>query len=756
MMAKAAPVLAPFAFALISFLAGAPVEAADSPAGISMQVGGASVELKVATPHAFLMRISYAVAANPKMSGPDAEIYLGPPAAGPMPAVTNISDAKTFGIKTAFGALQVDPVAKTWRLLDAHAKVLADLAPIGMLGAPPAVQLTVGVSPGQPHSLYYGAGNLPNVGALTQTQSGKRMGNGKAVLPQFWSSAGYGLLMVGRAGDFPGSWKSNADGTVNLSISGSSADIYLMPAPTLYDWLRDDAELTGFAPVPPRWAFGYMQSRWGWTDRKYIEDTLAHFRGDKLPVDAFIFDFEWYTTKPDYAVKPEGDPKFVDFGWNPKLFPQPAAQIASYLKQGLHVIGIRKPRIGNADALAMARAQGWINAGDLNDHYEGETRFRNLDFSNPDLRAYWGKNNRKFLDAGMAGFWNDEGETTYTKYSYWNLAETDLLQQAHPDGRFFSLNRSFIPGLQRFGAAVWTGDIAGDWPTLARTPGELLSFSLAGMPYSTCDIGGFFKNASPELLARWMEAGVFFPIMRSHSTREDTPHFPWLYGPEAEAAIRHALELRYRLLPYYYSLAHETQQTGAPLMRPLMMEFPDDPKAATITDEWLMGSQLLAAPILTPGGTRSIYLPKDTWYALGDDGAQAGPTTITESAALQVIPVYVRAGTLLPMGPVLQSTMQASSAPLQLQIYPGRDATFTLVEDNGTTTSYQKGDSRQTTFVWHDHDRRLSWNATGPYAGSNVFTSLDAVLYLPEAGRGVHASGITQHAPLGQSGSLQF
>ena len=722
--------------------------------GPSVQLGAAAVQVTVASPHAFLLRVEIPAAANPKLSGPGSGIYLSPSGPGPGQAGTTSSNGTITELKAEFGAVQLDPHAGKWRLLDAQGKVLADWAPISA-GPGPSVNIAMGKSSLQ-SPLYYGSGNEPNAGALTQSQSGTRMGNGRAALPQFWSSAGYGVLAVGEYGDHPASWKSRTDGGVDLTVPGTSVDLYILPAPTLYDWLHADADLTGFAPVPPRWAFGYMQSRWGWTDRAYIDDTLAHFRKDQLPVDAFIFDFEWYTKTPDYEVKQEGDPGFVDFGWNPVLFPDPANQIAGWLKQGLHVIGIRKPRLGNAAALAAARAKGWINPGDANDHYEGLPRFRNIDFSQPAARAYWAENNRKFIDAGMAGFWNDEGETTYTKYNYWNLAETDLLREARPEARFLTLNRSFIPGMQRYGAAVWTGDIAGDWETLARTPGELLSFSLSGMPWSTCDIGGFYKVASPELMARWMEAGVFFPIMRAHSTREVMPHFPWLYGTEAENAIRRALELRYRLIPYYYSLAHETAETGKPMMRPLVMEFPEDAVAAPITDEWLMGSQLLAAPILKPGGNRNVYLPKDTWYALEEDGAWVGPTTTSVSDALQSIPVYVRAGTLLPMGPALQSTMQSTSVPLQLEIYPGRDATFTFVEDDGTTTAYERGDLRRTTFVWHDRERRLNWSVAGPYAGGNIFTKLQAVLYSPESVSDLHVSGTVQRASLGQGGSLQF
>ena len=228
-------------------------------------------------------------------------------------------------------------------------------------------------------------------------------------------------------------------------------------------------------------------------------------------------------------------------------------------------------------------------------------------------------------------------------------------------------------------------------PTLERTPGELLAYSLSGMPYCTCDIGGFRGPATPKMLARWMEAGVFFPLMRAHSG-DDPPHFPWLFGTEAENAIRSALNLRYRLIPYYNSLAHENHRTAMPLMRPLMMEFPDDPKVTNESSEWLMGSGLLAAPILQDVESRSVYLPKDRWFGFGTNHPIEGPTTISVTAKLDEIPIYVRAGTILPLGPVVQFTGEKTDAPLEVEIYPGKDGAFDFTEDDGTTARLRKGD----------------------------------------------------------------
>jgi len=243
------------------------------------------------------------------------------------------------------------------------------------------------------------------------------------------------------------------------------------------------------------------------------------------------------------------------------------------------------------------------------------------------------------------------------------------------------------------------------------------------MPYPACDIGGFIGNTNAKLLTRWMEAGVFFPVMRTHSEIGVIPHFPWLFGADAEDAMRKALDLRYRLVPYYYSLAHQAHDSGVPLMRPLAMEFPNDPRCEDLSDEWLMGDGLLAAPILDASDQRSVYLPKDTWYALGTK-EPIQKDHLEVNAKLDEIPAYVRAGTILPLGPVIQHTDNLPGGPLEVQVYPGKDASFTLVQDDGVSTAYLNGQVRWTRFSWNDRGRKLSWIVEGPYAGKDIFTEM--------------------------------
>jgi alpha-glucosidase len=581
----------------------------------------------------------------------------------------------------------------------------------------------------------YGCGDGAN--ALRQDRAIPGVGNGHAVVPYFWSQSGYAALGVDGDDNAPPAWTVSPDlGRLTWIYAGNSADLYLMPAANLADAARAHSQLSGPPAVPPRWTFGYLQSRWGWKDRAYIEDAMHQFISRKLPVDAFIFDFEWYAKSPDYMVKAEGSPTFTDFSFNANLFPDPAAQIAQLHSNGIHVVGIRKPRLGNSQLLKMARTNGWI----LPPGSSGEQiDTRCLDFHNPAVRDWYEQQTVPLLRQGIDGWWDDEGELTYTDYYWWDQAEADALARVRPDTRLWTIDRAFAPGLQRFGVAAWSGDIRPTWTELADTPAHLLNWSLAGMPYAACDIGGFGGETTPRLLTRWMEAGVFFPIMRAHSVNSATPHFPWLFGEEAESAIRKALDLRYRLIPLYYSLAHQAHENGIGLMRPLAMEFLDDWHCDDRSDEWFMGKDLLAAPILDDGDKRIVYLPEGTWYVLGSGRPLEGKRNITVTARLDEIPVYVRAGAILTLGPVIQHTDDLPGGPMEVQVYPGRDGRFTLVEDDGRTTAYLKGQIRRTTFQWNDASRTLKWKIDGPYDGKDIFTEMSISVFDADGIR--HASG---------------
>jgi alpha-glucosidase len=697
-----------------------------TPGAIDLKIGDASVELSAATPTAFRLSVSYdgKAAALPTC-------FLAGPAGTATAHWKTVTQGKSVGVATSAGELLIDRATGQWTLLDPKGATLIPLSSLPTLSASSTLNAPIAWTPSTPIQ-FYGCGN--GVASLQQSSIPSHVANGVAVIPRYWSTAGYSVLAVGTDDNKPATANASSDhSSLVWHFDGKKGDLYLMPAASLAAASEAYDQLTGRPPVPPRWAFGYMQSRWGWKDRAYIEDTLHQFLDRKLPVDAFIFDFEWYTPEPDYHVPPEGFKNFPDFRWNPLLFPDPAAQLPDYLAQGVHFVGIRKPRLGDTDSLNMMHDKGWVLRGvSADDH--AKFHARDMAFLNSDFRNWYADQSQPLLKNDIYGWWNDEGEGSFTTYYYWNLAELNAYATAKPGERLWTLNRAFSPGMQREGAACWTGDIQADWQTFANNPPGLLNWSIAGMTYAACDIGGFKGETNAELLTRWMEAGVFYPVFRTHSPIKSTPHFPWLFGSDAENAIRKAIDLRYRLIPYYYSLAHEAYETGVPLMRPLTMQFPDDPKCANISNQWLMGPGLMAAPILEQNSqTRSVYLPGDAWFRFGTATKLDGGQTIDVTAKLDETPVYVRAGTILPLGPVVQNTNLLPGGPLEVDVYPGHDATFALVEDDGETTAYTKGAVRRTTFKWNDNARSLTWNTEGPYKGPHDFHSLKIVVFDPNA-----------------------
>ncbi len=642
---------------------------------------------------------------------------------------TVISVAPSYGIKTTYGKLMINTDTKIWSLYDAAGRVLISAG--GFLTTDSTIQITH-----TSQGLLYGSGNQATK-SLEKDQSKSASGNGTAGIPYFWSTGGYSAFAVSVNDNKPATWDRAKDkATLTWKFAGKAANLYLWPAKTMQDGASGYVKLTGRPKLPPRWAFGYLQSKWGWDDSTYIADVATKFRTHKLPVDAFIFDFEWYTTTPDYTVKKEGKEGFTDFQFNPKLFPHPAKQIAELKNQNIKFIGIRKPRLGNNLSLDTARNNGWLSNPKTD---------RDLDFKNLGLQAWYKAKNKPLIKDGVDAWWDDEGESYYTCYYWWNKTQYDLLAEARPNYRHFTLNRAFSPGNQRFGYCTWSGDIYSNWASLADVPKDLLNFSLAGMYYGACDIGGFHGTPAKELLVRWFQAGTFFPIMRSHSDIGTTARFPFLWGEDGESAIRKALNLRYRLLPYTYSLGHEAYSTGVPIIRPLVMEFPADTAVANMTDEWLLGKGLLAAPVLNEGGKRNVYLPAGTWYDYFTGEVIKGPKTIAVQKALDEVPVYVYEGTILPLGPVIQYSEQASNTPLEIHVYPGKNGSFKMVEDDGTSYNYTKGSTRTTAYYWNDKTKTLTWKVSGIYSGKNVYKTIKAVLGKEE-----------KAAVIGRKGSVVF
>lgn len=646
------------------------------------------------------------------------------------------------GIRSSVGSLLVSKRG-TLILQDARGRVLTESEPLA--AHHPVVNLST-----SPAARLYGRGASPaDAEKLTPGDMVHPMVcNRASYAPYYYSTDGYALLgAANRTETFkmPVVYSSNGSYiSWHAWVLRGAFQLYFMPADTLAKGTQAYYALVGAPPVPPRWSFGFIASRWGWEDKTYIESTVRQFRSGGFPLDAIIIDFEWFVPETDYMYKSTGKPSYADFGYNPKLWPDPKGQLP-YYRDSLHVRfgGLRKPRLGNTQLLNEARAKGWLLPGaepggryppDVTKSYAWR---RNINFSIPEARQWYGQQLAHYLDDGVEFWWNDEGETDYFTFYWWNVAENDLLRKLNPTKRFYSLNRAWSPGMARLGATVWTGDIDPTWEDLRGTPGMMLNWALGGAPYVASDIGGFAGNTEANLLTRWMQLGAFLPTMRVHSVISAKPHWPWLWGPEASSAMRQALELRYRLMPYHYSLAHRMYESlrdpkREPFlwMRPLAMDFPEDEAAASLTTEWMDGD-ILVAPIVRPDFQKEVYLPKGLWYQRETAHISQGPLNIGGPANLWEIPQYCRAGAVLPVAAAVQFSDALPGGPLEIQVYGGADGGFELVEDDGISYAYKSGEVRRTKLSWDDEAKTLTWKVSGnPEAGGpQSFTKIYMTLF---------------------------
>ena len=496
--------------------------------------------------------------------------------------------------------------------------------------------------------------------------------------------------------------------------------------PTPADVTRAYTELVGRMPLPPRWALGYHQSRWGYDSEHAVRTLAAAFRGRALPADVIHLVIDYM----------DG---YRDFTWDTTRFPDPAGLLADLRAEGFRIVTVidsgikREPGAaffeeGVADAHFLRNADGALSTANV---WPGECVFP--DFTQAATRAWWGEHHRALLAAGVAGIWNDMNEpsdnsspipldapvgrseesaseqaeppaTFAEARNLYGLLEAratyEGLRRLRPDERPFLLTRSGYAGIQQY-SAVWTGDNISAWEHLEMALPQLMNLGLSGVAFCGTDIGGFWHDATPELYARWMQLGAFSPFARGHSVRDSRPHEPWAFGLEVEGIARRYLELRYRLLPYLYTCFHYAATTGAPVLRPLVYAYPADAAVAALHDQALFGSDLLLAPVYRPGVTqRLVYLPAGIWHDYWTGARISGGQHIVAEAPLGTLPLYVRGGSIIPSGPTMQWSGERPLDPLTLDIYAGNlpTATGSLYDDDGATYAYERGDARLTMY----------------------------------------------------------
>ncbi|HEX8559559.1 MAG TPA: TIM-barrel domain-containing protein [Pyrinomonadaceae bacterium] len=532
--------------------------------------------------------------------------------------------------------------------------------------------------------------------------------------------------------------------------------------------LRDYTGLTGRAPLPPLWALGNQQSRWSYYPEARVREVARGFRESRVPADVIYLDIDYM----------DG---FRVFTWNRERFPDPRKMIADLREQGFRVVVIVDPGVKvdeNYHAYRDGRAGGhFVKNADGSELratvWPGVCAFP--DFTDARAREWFGSLYRQHVDEGVAGFWNDMNEpgvflseetpkpdvyhhpmktfplsarhagdgeagahARYHNVYGMQMARSTFegLRRLRPGERPFVLTRAGYAGVQRF-SAVWTGDNVASWDHLRLSIPMLLNLGVSGVPFVGADVGGFSGNPSPELYARWLQAAALTPFLRSHSEAGSNPHEPYAFGEQFTRVNRASVELRYQLLPYLYTLFREHAAAGEPVMRPLWFEYPDDQRAYTVEDEYLVGPDLLVAPVVREAATRrGVYFPAgDDWVDWWTGRTYEGGRDYEVEAPLERLPLFARAGAVIPTQAVVQHTGEMARAPLTLvAVYgapaatpspqtpagaPRREAGGRLYEDAGD--GY--GASRTTTLT--HTGTRVSLSREGSYAGARPFTAVE-------------------------------
>jgi alpha-D-xyloside xylohydrolase len=541
-------------------------------------------------------------------------------------------------------------------------------------------------------------------------------------------------------------WKTPShDGNTSLwSEVGEGSDYYFCYGPALDAVIADYRHLTGEASLLPRWAYGLWQCRQRYETAQQSLDVLAGYRSRGIPIDNIVQD--WFYWKADAWGSHEFDPA---------RFPDPTGWVqAIHEKYHAHVMISVWPKFypGTENFRAL-RSRGFLYEAPLGDGIKDWMGYPYTfyDAFNPGARKlFWSQINRELFSKGMDAWWLDASEPELAPdlptersrmhptamgngarmLNAFPLLNSQAVYEgqraAAPNQRVFILTRSAFAGQQRYAAAVWSGDISSTWPTMRAQITAGLGFALSGLPYWTMDIGGFSvpqrfskKNPAPEdveewreLNARWFEFGTLAPLLRVHG------EFPyremWEFGGETDPAYQAELKfdrLRYRLMPYIYSIAGNVTHEGGTMMRALVMDFRADTNTWNVGDEFMFGPALLVNPVTAyQARSRSVYLPQTDggWYDFWTGSFAGSGKNIEAPAPYDAIPLYVKAGSIVPTGPQLQYTGEKPADPITVSVYTGADGDFTLYEDDGLSYAYEKGACSRIPIHWNERARTLT------------------------------------------------
>jgi len=497
---------------------------------------------------------------------------------------------------------------------------------------------------------------------------------------------------------------------MNYFAEGGELNYYFIAGPHIMDVVKRYASLTGTAPMPPMWALGFHQCRWSYFPEAKLHQLAQDFREKEIPCDALYLDIDYM----------DG---YRCFTWNKSHFPDPKGMSDKLAEQGFKLVVILDPGIkiddtypiyteGEENNYFCRRGDDYFMEGPV---WPGRCKFP--DFTHPDVREWWGSHVGKLLEDGVAGVWNDMNEPSVfglgtfpndvrhyfegyrgshrKAHNIYGMqmarATYNGMRKALKNKRPFTILRSTYSGGQRYGSA-WTGDNIGTWDHLRLACLQCQRMSMSGFSFVGSDIGGFTGNADAELFTRWIQMGAFTPLFRAHSSGDTIEREPWSYGPEIEAIIKKYIELRYKLLPYIYSAFWENHKYGFPIMRPVVMLEQELAYNTYRQDEFTLGDKILVCPVLEKGAQqRTVYLAKGSWYNYWTMERMEGLQEHIIDCPLEIMPLFVRAGSVIPEYPVMQYTGQKEIEELLLSIYyADYNANSFLYEDHGDTFAYEQ------------------------------------------------------------------
>jgi len=540
------------------------------------------------------------------------------------------------------------------------------------------------------------------------------------------------------------SWKKIDNVTTFRSPNAKLLDYIVFYGPETDSVIASYRNLSGNVPMLPKWAYGFWQCRERYSSSEELVNTVKEFRKRNLPIDVIVQDWQYWGER----------------GWGvPQLdktrYPNPSG----FIKE-LH------------DLNAHFNISIWSNPdknSDIGKEYEAKNLYipdsKWLDYFNPLTReSYWNTLNKNLFSYGVDSWWMDatependalHGQKTFLGHGdFYRLTYPLFVSQSVYEGqrkttsekRVCILTRSAFLGQQRYGTINWSGDIGGTWESYKRQIIAGLDFTITGMPYWTTDIGGFFRSGTAqytdenyhELLTRWFQWGVFNPIFRIHGYQSETE--PWKFGQQVEDNMRKMLNLRYRLLSYIYSEAWQVTNNGSTMMRPLVMDFNGDTDALNQQFEYMFGKAFLVAPVTEPKVDEwNVYLPEsNAWYDFWTGKRFDGGRNIKTAAPLEKIPLFVQAGSIIPMGKFIQYAGQKSADTLEIRIYQGADGKFDLYEDEGDNYNYEKGAYSIITFTWDDTEKVLTISdRKGSFTGMLTERKFTIVKVVPGKGIGM-------------------